>query len=64
MRHNAAKFVPRLVSSDQKEYRTVVSTERKEQAKNDPNFISNIITGYKFGCLGMTLRQSSSRLSE
>jgi hypothetical protein len=62
MRHNAAKFVPRLLSSDQKEYCTVVCTERKEQAKNDPNFISNIINGDEFGCLGTTLRQSSSHL--
>jgi hypothetical protein len=63
MRHNAAKFVPRLLSSDKKEYRIAVCTQLKEQAKNDLNFISNIITGDKFGCLGMTLRQSSSRLS-
>jgi len=55
MRHYAAKFVPRLLNSDQKEYRIVVCTELKEQAKNYPNFISNIITGDEFGCLGTSL---------
>jgi len=45
MRCIAADFVPRLLSSDQKEYRISICTELKEQAKNDPNFISNIITG-------------------
>ena len=39
-----AKFVLRLLSSDQREYRIAVSAELKEQAENDPNFISNIIT--------------------
>jgi len=36
MRHNAAKFVPRLLSSDQKEYCIAVCTELKEQAKDGP----------------------------
>jgi len=44
MRHIAVKFVPRLLSSDQKEYRISVYTELKKQPENDPNFISNIIT--------------------
>jgi len=63
MQHYASKFVPRLLNSDQKEYRIVVCTELKEQAKNDPNFISNIITDDEFGCSGTSLRRSSSRLS-
>jgi hypothetical protein len=57
------KFGPRLLSSDQKEYHIAVRTELKEQAKNDPNCISTIITGEEFGCVGKTLRQSSSDLS-
>jgi hypothetical protein len=48
MRHIATKFVSRLLSSNQKEYRNAVCTELKEQAENDPNFISNIITGEEF----------------
>jgi hypothetical protein len=47
MRHIAAEFVPRLLSNDQKEYCIAVCTELKEQAKNNRNFISNIITGDK-----------------
>lgn len=39
-----AKFVLRLLSSDQREYCIAVCAEFKEQAENDPNFISNIIT--------------------
>jgi hypothetical protein len=45
MRRIAAKFVPRLLSCYQKEHRIVVCIALKEQAKNDPNFISNIIIG-------------------
>jgi hypothetical protein len=45
MHHSVAKFVPRLMSIDQAEYHIFVCTEIKEQAENDPNFISNIITG-------------------
>jgi len=45
MRRIASKSVPRLLSSDQKKYRIAVCIELKEQAENDPNFISTIITG-------------------
>jgi hypothetical protein len=41
----AAKYVPRLISNDQKEYGIAVWTELKEQAENDSHFISNNITG-------------------
>jgi len=43
MRHIVAKFVPRLMSSDQNDYYDLaVCTELKEQAENDPNYISNV----------------------
>jgi len=45
MRCTAAKFVPRLLNSDQKEHRVALCIELKEQAENDPNFISTIVTG-------------------
>jgi hypothetical protein len=45
MWHIAAKFVPRLLSTDQKEHCISVCSELKEQTENDPNFISTIITG-------------------
>jgi hypothetical protein len=47
---------------DQKEHRIAVCTELKEQAENDPNFISNIITGdetWVFGYDPETKQQSS-----
>jgi len=43
MRHNVAKFVPRLKSSDQNEYHIVIGMELEEQAENDPSYISNIL---------------------
>jgi hypothetical protein len=40
----SAKFVPRLLSDDQKAHRVSICSEL-EQTTDDPNFISNIITG-------------------
>ena len=45
MRHISARFVPRLLSNNQKALRISVCRELKQQARDDPNFISNIITG-------------------
>ena len=45
MRRISARFVPRLLSDDQKTLRVSVPRELKQQARDDPNFISNIITG-------------------
>jgi histone-lysine N-methyltransferase SETMAR len=44
MRHISAKFVPRLLSDDQKAHRVSFCRELKQQATDDPNFISSIIT--------------------
>jgi hypothetical protein len=44
MRRISAKFVPRLLSDDQKTNRVSVCRELKQQARDEPNFISNIIT--------------------
>ena len=41
----SARFVPRLLSDDQKAHRVSVCRELKQQARDDPNFIPNIITG-------------------
>ena len=38
-------YVCMYVCNDQNEYCIAVCTELKEQAENDPNFISNFITG-------------------
>jgi histone-lysine N-methyltransferase SETMAR len=45
MKRIAAKFVPRLLTDDQTQYRPEVSMELKEQVKNDPDFLSKVITG-------------------
>jgi len=39
------RFVPRLLSDDQKAHRVSVCKELEQQARDDPNFMSNIITG-------------------
>jgi hypothetical protein len=44
MRHISARFVPRLLSDDQKALRVSVNRELK-QARDDPSFISNVIIG-------------------
>jgi histone-lysine N-methyltransferase SETMAR len=44
MRRISAQFVPRLLSDDKKAHRVSVCREPK-QARDDPNFISNIING-------------------
>ena len=44
-RRLASKFVPRLLSVDQKQQRLDVCLDLKESAANDPIFLSNVITG-------------------
>jgi hypothetical protein len=43
MRRISARFVPRLLSDDQKAHCVSVCRELKQQARDDPTFISNII---------------------
>jgi len=45
MRRVATKFVPRLLSVDQKQQRLYVCLDLKENAANGPRFLSNVITG-------------------
>ena len=62
MRHISARFVPRLLSDDQKALHVSVCREIKQQARDDPNFISNIITGdetWVYGYDPETKQQSS-----
>ena len=44
MRRVASKFVPRLVSVDQKQQGLDVCSDLKENAANIPSFLSNVIT--------------------
>jgi histone-lysine N-methyltransferase SETMAR len=41
----AAKFVPRLLTNDQKQWRVNVCLELREKADEDPTSISRIISG-------------------
>jgi histone-lysine N-methyltransferase SETMAR len=61
MRRISARFVPRLLSDDQKALRVYACRELK-QARDDPNFISNITTGnetWVYGYDPETKQQSS-----
>ena len=62
MKRAAAKFVPRLLSEDQRANRLDACREMKDQLKTDPDFLSKIITGDESGCYGYdpeTKQQSS-----
>jgi hypothetical protein len=45
MRWTAAKFMPRLLTDDQKQNELEISMKLKERVRNDPEFISKVITG-------------------
>jgi histone-lysine N-methyltransferase SETMAR len=62
MRHISARFVPRLLSDNQKTLRISVCMELKQQARDNPNFISSIITSdetWVYGYDPETKQQSS-----
>ena len=52
MKRVAAKFVPRLLSEDQRANRLDVCREMKDQLKTDPDILSKIITGDESWCYG------------
>ena len=47
MHHVAARFVPRLLNEDQKEYHADVSKELVNHANMDDSFLQNIFTDDK-----------------
>jgi len=58
----AAKFVPRILTADQKQQRVNVCTELRQLASNDETFLSRVITGddgWVYGYDPETRRQSS-----
>jgi histone-lysine N-methyltransferase SETMAR len=62
MRCVAAKFVPRLLTPEQKEHRVTVCQDLCERAADNPSFMSRIITGdesWVYGYDPETKRQSS-----
>ena len=53
MRRVTAKFVPRLLTAEQKDDRMSICTDLRDRAQNDPNFMSSVITGdecWVYGC--------------
>jgi len=44
-RRVTAKFVPHLLTAEQKGNRVSICTDPRDQAQNDPNFMSSVITG-------------------
>jgi hypothetical protein len=62
MHHVAAKFVPRILTGDQKQQRVNVCTELCQLTSDDVMFLSRVITGDKSWVYGYdpeTKRQSS-----
>ena len=45
MRRNSAKFIPRLLTDDQKENSVEISQELLTNANGNENFLKNIVTG-------------------
>jgi hypothetical protein len=45
VRRVATKFVPRLLTDEQKEQRVAISQELLDQANSDENLKKNIVTG-------------------
>jgi len=63
MRRVAAKFVPNLLTQDQKNARLTLWQELKNQIESDPNFLSKVITGDESWCYGYDpeTKQASSQ---
>jgi len=62
MHHVAAKFVPRILTADQKHQRVNVCTELRQFASDDETFLSRVITGdesWIYGYHPETKQQSS-----
>jgi len=62
MKRVCAKFVPRLLTDDQREQRQTISRDLFEPSYEDMQFLKNIVTGDKswvYGCGPETKQQSS-----
>ena len=60
MHHVAAKFVPRLLTPEQKEHRVAICQELRQRALDDPSFMSRVVTGMRVGSTGMIPRLNNS----
>jgi len=62
MHRVAAKFVPRLLTPEQKDHRVAICQELRQRALDDPSFMLRVITGDKSWVYGYdpeTKQQSS-----
>jgi len=67
MRRVSAKFVPRLLTDDQKENRVEISQELLANANGNENFLKKIITGdetWVYGYDDETKMQSSQSMGK
>ncbi|XP_041379455.1 protein GVQW3-like [Gigantopelta aegis] len=55
MHHIAAKFVPRLLTPDQKELRAEVCQDLHQRSLDDPTFMLRVITGHETWLYGYDL---------
>ena len=61
------KFVPRLLTPEQKEHRVAIGKELRQRAVGDPSFMSRVITGderWVYGYYSETKQQSSQWKSQ
>ena len=65
MRRVTAKYVPRLLTAEQKDDRVSICTDLRDRTQNDPNFMSSVITGDECWVYGYDLEtmQMSSQWS-
>ena len=63
MKRVCAKFVPRLLTDDQREQRQIIASDLFERSCKDVQFLKNIVTGDKSWVYGSTRRQNSNRHS-
>jgi len=63
MKHVSTKFVPRLLTEDQKNNCLNVCYDLKEQVGNDPQILSKVVTGDETWCYSYNLerKQASSQ---
>lgn len=60
MRRVTAKFVPSLMTENQKQRRVQISEELFQMTNDDENFLKTIITAIKHECMSMTWEQRSN----
>ena len=64
MKRVCAKFVPRLLTDDQREQRQTIARDLFERSCEDVQFLKNTVTGDEPGSTCTTRRQNSNRHSE